>query len=229
MILPRPPSAALWAGLISLDFTGCGPWMVSQPLVCGPLFGWLLGHLAVGLIVGGIVQLLWMDVTPVGVGIPYDTTSATLLAVYWASLEAHSSLSQIVLALLLAIPCGYAFRWMDQLARKVNTRLAHAVENAPDQALAPALSLGIFGGLAWSWLRYAGFYWLALWGGAAAWHKIHYFPKLTWFDQGLTMAVILLPVAGMGVALELFLSEAPEQRWANWRPFRMRRQRPENP
>ena len=32
------------------------------------------------------------------------------------------------------------------------------------------------------------------------------------------MALILLPVAGMGVTLELFLSEEPEGRWSPWRP-----------
>ena len=36
-------------------------------------------------------------------------------------------------------------------------------------------------------------------------------------DQGLTMAALLLPVAGMGVTLELFLSDEPEGRWAPWR------------
>ena len=62
--------AAMWAGVISLDFTACGPFMVSQPLVCGPLFGWLMGQVIVGVIIGGIVQLLWMDLSPIGVGIP---------------------------------------------------------------------------------------------------------------------------------------------------------------
>ena len=73
--------AALWAGLIALDITGSGPWLIAQPLVAGPLLGWLMGHVAVGLVIGGIVQLLWMDVTPVGVGIPFDAMAVTPMAV----------------------------------------------------------------------------------------------------------------------------------------------------
>src|SRR3979490_981304 len=101
--------AAMWAGVISLDFTACGPFMVSQPLVCGPLFGWLMGQTAVGVVLGGIGQLLWVDLSPVGVGIPYDATATTILAVFWATLPAHSALSQVVLALILAVPFGFLF------------------------------------------------------------------------------------------------------------------------
>src|SRR5207245_6272543 len=111
-------AAAMWAGVISLDFTACGPFMVSQPLVCGPFFGWLMGQISVGVIVGGIVQLLWMDLSPIGVGIPYDATATTLLAVYWSTLPGNGALSQVMMALGLAVPLGFLFRWFDLLARR---------------------------------------------------------------------------------------------------------------
>ena len=217
MITHRDLTAACWAGLIALDFTGCGPFMLSQPLVCGPLFGWLLGHVAGGVIIGGIIQLLWMDLSPVGVGIPYDATSTTLLAVYWAAVPAHTSLSQIVLALLMAVPFGFLFRGLDRLARRINTLLMHQVDRLPDEYLPVGLWGGIFGGIAWSWARYALAYGALFWLGRVAWDRLAYSPRLTPIDQGLTMAVLLLPVAGMGVTLELFLSDEPEGRWAPWR------------
>ena len=210
-------TAAMWAGLISLDFTACGPFMISQPLVCGPLFGWLMGQAPVGIIIGGIVQLLWMDLSPVGVGIPYDATGTTLLAVYWATLPAHSALSQVVLALLLAVPVGFVFRWLDQLARRINTGLMHQVDRVPDERLALGLWGGILGGVCWSWIRYTVAYAVLFGLGQAVWNHLAYSPRLTPVDQGLTMAVLLLPVAGMGVTLELFLSDEPEGRWAPWR------------
>src|SRR5262249_8640146 len=151
-------TAAVWAGVISLDFTACGPFMVSQPLVCGPLFGWLLGHVVVGVIVGGIVQLLWMDLSPIGVGIPYDGTSTTLLAVYWASLPGNGALSQIMLSLAIAVPFGFLFRWLDQLARKINTRISHQVDHFPDERLAWGLWFGVGTGVLWSWVRYTALY-----------------------------------------------------------------------
>jgi mannose/fructose/N-acetylgalactosamine-specific phosphotransferase system component IIC len=210
-------TAAMWAGVISLDFTACGPFMVSQPLVCGPLFGWLMGQTAVGLIIGGTVQLLWMDLSPIGVGIPYDATATTLLSVYWATRNAHGALSQVVLALVLAVPFGFFFRWFDQLARRLNTLLMHRVERFSDERLAAGLWVGIFGGITWSWIRYVFIYMVFFGLGEIAWNRIAYSPRLTPIDQGLTMAVLLLPVAGMGVTLELFLSDDPEGRWAPWR------------
>lgn len=207
----------MWAGVIALDFTGCGPFMVSQPLVCGPLFGWLLGQAAIGVILGGIIQLLWMDLSPIGVGIPYDATSTTLLAVYWATLPAHGSLSQAVLALLMAVPFGFFFRWLDQVARRINTTLMHQVDRLPDAHLAAGLCWAVLGGLAWSWVRYTAAFALFFYLGDLAWCRMGYSPRLTPIDQGLTMAVLLLPVAGMGVTLELFLSDEPEGRWAPWR------------
>jgi len=220
-MIPRFIVSALWAGVIALDFTGFGPFMVSQPMVCGPIFGWLLGRISVGVILGGIVQLIWMDVTPVGVGIPFDTTAVTLLAVYWATLTPHESLSQIILALLIAVPFGYLFRAMDFYARRLNTLIVRRIERVSDDHLPAAMNVGIIGGLAWSWARYAVFYAFSMWAGERLWTRLAYSPRMTWIDQGLTMAVILLPVAGMGVALELFLLEDPEGRLTSLRHLRL--------
>ena len=205
--------AAMWAGAISLDFTACGPFMVTQPLVCGPLFGWLMGQVAIGVIIGGIMQLLWMDLSPVGVGIPYDAAATTILAVYWACLPGNGALSQVVLSLAAAIPLGFLFRWLDQLARRINTRFMQTIDGFSDENLSWGLWLGILGGVAWSWIRYTAAYALFFALGEILWKRLAYVPRLTPVDQGLTMAIILLPVAGMGVTLELFLSDEPEGRW----------------
>lgn len=200
-------SAAMWAGVIALDFTACGPFMLSQPLVCGPLFGWMMGNVAVGIIVGGIMQLLWMDLSPIGVGIPYDATASTILAVYWASLPGHGALSQVVLCMALAMPLGFVFRWLDQAARRLNTRVMRGLDQFSGPHLAWALRLGIVYGIAWSWVRYSVAYGICFFLGSLAWKRMGYVPRLTPLDQGLTLAVILLPVAGLGIALALFLSD----------------------
>lgn len=203
--------AAIWAGLIALDFTGFGPWMLSQPLVCGPLFGWLMGQTAIGVIIGGIVQLLWMDLSPVGVGIPFDAMATTILAIFVASLTPDPSLSQLVWALIIAVPFGYVFRAADQYARRVNTHIMRRVEEVSDEHLPWALAGGILTGLLWSWVRYVAAYALAMALSWQIWNMIASVPRLSTLD--FTIAILLLPVAGMGVALELFLSEEPEGRW----------------
>ncbi len=205
--------AAFWAGLLSLDFIGLGPIMISQPMVCGPLLGILLDHAVVGLLIGAILQLLWMDLSAVGVGIPFDATAVTLLAVYWASLVPSPSLSQIVLAVVMAVPFGWVFRAIDQWARRYHTFLIHRIDNASDEVLSRTLTSGITIALGLLFLRYTLCYAVALSAGEWVLNKVAYIPRLTLVDQGLTMAALLLPVAGLGVCLELLLSDEPTKRW----------------
>jgi mannose/fructose/N-acetylgalactosamine-specific phosphotransferase system component IIC len=214
--------AAFWAGLISLDITGFGPWMVSQPLVAGPIFGWLMGQVKVGVVIGGITQLLWMDVTPVGVGIPFDTNAVTLLAVYWACLHPACPVPMMMLVLIAAVPFGYVFCWMDTYSRRLNTWGARRLEAAPDAYLPLALELGIGAGLVWTWLRYAGFYALIFWLGERFWVYAQRYTLPEWANQGLTLAAYLCPIAGLGVALELFLTEDPERRVPSLKSFKSR-------
>ncbi len=197
--------AAMWAGLLSLDITGCGPWMISQPVVAGPIFGWLMGQVKVGVVIGGIVQMIWMDVTPVGVGIPFDTMAVTLLSIFWASRMPDCTLPQMILMLLVAAPFGYLFCIMDSYARRVNTWVARRLESVPDAYLPLALDLGILAGLVWSWLRYTLFYACVMWGGEKFWVWAQRYPLPSWVNQGLLFSAYMLPVAGLGVVLELFL------------------------
>ncbi len=212
--------AAACSGLIALDFTGWGPWMVSQPMVCGPILATLMGQPVVGLIIGGIAQLLWLDMTAIGVGIPYDATAVTLLGVYWGTLPPHSALSQIILAFFMAVPFGFIFRWVDIGARRLNSVVVHRLDHVSDARLPAALPLVIFGALLWTLARFTLTYIVAMYAGQTFWNRMAYIPKLTRFDQALTIAVILLPVAGMGVALELLLSEEPESRFNRFRRFK---------
>ena len=82
-------------------------------------------------------------------------------------LPAHGSLSQVVLALLMAVPFGFFFRWLDQVARRINTFLMHQVDRLPDERLAWDLWVGILGGIGWSWVRYTFAY--ACSSGWAGW------------------------------------------------------------
>jgi mannose/fructose/N-acetylgalactosamine-specific phosphotransferase system component IIC len=59
---------ALLGGLLALDGTSLGQVMVSRPLVAGTLAGWALGDPALGLLLGGILELYFLPVFPVGGG-----------------------------------------------------------------------------------------------------------------------------------------------------------------
>ena len=76
---------ALVGGILGLDRTAAGQFMISQPIVAGPLTGWILGDMAAGLVIGAILELIWVLDMPVGAFVPADSTigavSATALTV----------------------------------------------------------------------------------------------------------------------------------------------------
>ena len=216
MSISTPLSASVVAGLIALDITGIGPFMISQPIVCGPLFGLITGHVEAGVLAGAIIQLLWMDVTPVGVGIPYDSTAATILTVYWSGqMPDGGGLSVVPLMLLLAVPSGVLFRYVDQKARRINTYIARAVEHVSDAHLSLALVIGTAFGVFLNWFRYALSFFIVMFLGNLFWEKVpSQFPQV-WqiVVRGMGISALLLPVAGIGVVLEYFLMEEPERKW----------------
>ncbi|MBI5875868.1 MAG: PTS sugar transporter subunit IIC, partial [Deltaproteobacteria bacterium] len=62
--------ASLAGGLLSLDRTAAFQVMASRPIVAAPVIGYILGDAMTGLIVGGILELLFIGGLPVGGHIP---------------------------------------------------------------------------------------------------------------------------------------------------------------
>jgi mannose/fructose/N-acetylgalactosamine-specific phosphotransferase system component IIC len=56
----------LLGGLLALDGTSVGQFMVSRPLVAGVLTGWMVGDPALGLLIGGILEVYFISIFPVG-------------------------------------------------------------------------------------------------------------------------------------------------------------------
>src|SRR6185312_14225833 len=101
-------------------------------------------------------------------------------------------------------------KFMDFYSRRANSMISRRIDAVPDSALPAALVLGTAGGLLWSWLRYTILFAICMLAGRWVCMNLSYWPRMTWIDQALSMAVILLPLAGLGVSLELFLSEEPD-------------------
>jgi mannose/fructose/N-acetylgalactosamine-specific phosphotransferase system component IIC len=57
---------SLFGGLLILDTTAVLQILISQPLVSGTLLGWMLGDVSLGLRLGILLQLLWLNQLPVG-------------------------------------------------------------------------------------------------------------------------------------------------------------------
>ena len=52
---------ALLGGVLALDGTSVGQFMLSRPVVAGALTGWMLGDPALGLLIGTLLELCWKN------------------------------------------------------------------------------------------------------------------------------------------------------------------------
>ncbi len=74
-------SLAFLGGLLALDATSVGQFMVSRPLVAGTLTGWWLGDPALGLEIGAILELFHLAGFPAGGSRIPETGPSTVVAV----------------------------------------------------------------------------------------------------------------------------------------------------
>ncbi|MDD5712882.1 MAG: PTS sugar transporter subunit IIC [Smithellaceae bacterium] len=102
--------------------------MVSRPIVTAPLIGLLLGDPYSGLVIGALLELLWVDLIPMGGYVPPNDTLVAVLAVGVAltvPLEGRHTTAEINAAsLLLCVPFGYLGKRMDCLLIQRNERTA---------------------------------------------------------------------------------------------------------
>ena len=119
------------AVLCGLDRTAALQFMLSRPIVAGPLTGLILGEPLIGLQAGMLVELLWLGRLPVGALIPPDDTQiaigGTFLAVAFASPEFATSVT-IVFCLMVAIPLAKSGQFFDRMARRANDHMVKRVE-----------------------------------------------------------------------------------------------------
>lgn len=72
-------SLSLLGALLALDQTSLGQFMLSRPLVAGTAAGWILGDPTTGLLVGGVLEVLFLPAFPVG-GARYPETGPSTVA-----------------------------------------------------------------------------------------------------------------------------------------------------
>jgi mannose/fructose/N-acetylgalactosamine-specific phosphotransferase system component IIC len=76
---------SLVGGLLALDATSVGQFMVSRPLVAGVLTGWIVGDPGTGLVVGALLELYLLVCFPTGGSRFPEAPTATVVAVAAAS------------------------------------------------------------------------------------------------------------------------------------------------
>jgi mannose/fructose/N-acetylgalactosamine-specific phosphotransferase system component IIC len=194
---------AALAAVLSLDITAFGHFMVSRPIVCGPLFGYLAGDIKTGLWVGMIVELIWVNDIPMGAAIPQDVMSVAVLSTVWGLVTFGGQRSAMILALILAVPAGVLYKHLDIVFRYYNVRVAHWVEEGVMAGRERRITYGIAIGLLLSLLKAFMFYIVMI--SLGEWLMLKLFYQLTpGIIQGLEFAWRLLPLVGFGSLLITF-------------------------
>jgi mannose/fructose/N-acetylgalactosamine-specific phosphotransferase system component IIC len=192
-------SVAVAAGVIGLDRTAAGQFMISQPIVAGPLAGLLLGDFTAGCIIGLTVELVWVLDLPVGTFVPADTTVITIASVGIAAFAGTgaglSAIGFSILFTLLMVPVAMR---ADQLVRNANGRIVGALLNRPVKHTSESLGPAQVAGLAMFFLKSfaLAFVFTAL--GVIAYGYATELPHEFFAAAGLL--VKMLPLAGVALA-----------------------------
>ncbi len=182
---------ALVGGLIGLDRTAAGQFMISQPIVAAPLAGWLLGDAAAGLIIGAMLELIWVLDMPVGSFVPADATVSAVTATAVAALTCPGGAPRSIIGFSILLSVGTVpFTMMaDAYVRSWNSRLVDAAHAGADAAR--SLSRAHLTGLCTFFLKSVLLYVLLLPAGLVA------------------AALFMRTPATVQIAMELFLKLLP--------------------
>jgi mannose/fructose/N-acetylgalactosamine-specific phosphotransferase system component IIC len=191
---------AVVGGIVGLDRTALGQIMVSQPIVAGPLVGWMLGDTTAGAIIGCVLEVIWVLDMPVGTFVPADATVGAIAATAAAVLGStgRAGLDVIGFCLLLTTVTVPVTMAADQYVRKRNSGLAEACSReCSDPARALARSQAI--GLIFFFLKSFVLYLLLVPAGLAAVRLFGTLPAP--LHSGMALFVKLLPLAGAALVL----------------------------
>jgi len=194
-----------FGGLLCLDRVFIQT-MISRPIVVAPLVGLFFHHVYAGLVVGAIVELIWIDRLPIGTYIPpNDSLTAVLAAatvMIGAPVQENIRPEFVALCVLLAIPFGILAKQMDILIIKANDALSDDAIKAAERQEIQAVERKSYQGLFRVFAAYFLFLLVAqlilipvvLWG----------FPRLsTTVIKTLRLMYYFLPLLGIAVAVNM--------------------------
>ena len=214
---------ALIGGIVDLDSTSAVQIMVSQPIVASPLTGLCLGLLygnpfsgiQLGLIIGSILQLVWIEKLPLGMNVPPDAALASVLsvAVGFIAGSNYTVLSDreacYTLALMFSVALGLLGRSLDMFVRRINTSIDSWVNNEIEDNNFGSIWLGHSLGFLVTFTKAFIFCFLITWFGV---EPLKYFIKSLNPIQikGFIVVKGVLPIVGYAVLANMCLKEQKE-------------------
>jgi PTS system mannose-specific IIC component len=147
----------LIGGLVAADETAFLQVMISRPLVSGAMIGWLLGDPGSGLLLGSILELLYLDTLPVGAARFPDSGLATVVGTGVLILSGKYLIDPTpgiwLVVILIAIITGLLGGWSIIFVRQRNANLVKKVERDLGMGRLSTVNRYQFLGLGVSFLR----------------------------------------------------------------------------
>jgi len=135
-------------GLLSLDRRAAMQLMLSQPLVAVSLLGWMMGYPQDGVLLGALLQLIWMSCVLFGANVPRNDTLASVsiggVCFLYASYVQPLDAATWTLAVLLGVPICVLGQWLDIKLDHLNLGLAAKADEAALVGDTRAISFSIF-------------------------------------------------------------------------------------
>jgi mannose/fructose/N-acetylgalactosamine-specific phosphotransferase system component IIC len=132
---------SLLGGLLALDGTSVGQFMVSRPLVAGALAGWTLGEPATGVLIGAVLELYLLVSFPSGGARFPEGASATVVAV--ASAAAVEAPEAAALGVAMGLIWGQVGGLTISLLRRMNGQFVPEPATASYQTVSIAHRLAL--------------------------------------------------------------------------------------
>ena len=214
---------ALIGGIVDLDSTAVVQCMISQPIVAAPLTGLILGSmlgdyaagLQLGLMVGVILQLVWIEQLPLGMNVPPDAALASVLSVALGFCAGHNYSSYAerevcyTVGLLISVGLGLLGRSLDMFVRRLNTDIDSWVNQKIEDNNFGAIRFGHLIGSFTTFTKAFIFCFLILWFGV---EPLKYFTRMMNIAQSGGFIVVqgLLPAVGFSVLASMCLKNKTE-------------------
>lgn len=193
---------AFAGGLIGLDRTAAGQVMISQPIVAAPLTGWLLGDATTGLIIGAVLELIWVLDLPIGTFVPADSTVAAVSATAVAALGSGGTVAPLDLigfSILLTTAMAPVTMAADGFIRKRNARLAEWAGKAGAEDAEKRIGLAQLAGLGAFFLQSFVLYILLVPAGLALVLAFNGLPEQV--HSAMALFLKLLPLLGAALVV----------------------------
>ncbi|MCX5787071.1 MAG: PTS sugar transporter subunit IIC [Elusimicrobia bacterium] len=190
------PGLCAFTAIIELDAVHVGQWMLSRPMILGPMLGALGGVPWLGLAGGALVELFCVDVLPVGASLPINGAVAVASLVL---LCAGPSAVPVSAAFPAALFLAWAYRAVERAVRTACVRIARRAMDEVELGRPARLGRRLLSGLGLHAAATAAYLY------AAAWMA----PLLGWgWDavpaparRGLEPAFMNAPWLGLGALL----------------------------